>query len=59
MANMSYVRFQNTLADLQDCYDNMDKELSGAEKRARKDLIELCRTIVDEYDSEDYKDEEE
>jgi hypothetical protein len=50
MANMSYCRFQNTLQDLSDCYENMDDEdLSAEEKRARKALLVLCERIVDDY----------
>ena len=55
MSNMSYCRFQNTLTDLQDCMDtlyDLDEdlsELSGAEKRAAKSLIELCNEIVVSY----------
>ena len=47
MSNMSYCRFQNTLRDLRDCYENMDEELSDEENRARKQLIILCETIVE------------
>ncbi len=37
MGNMSYCRFENTLGDLQDCYDNIDDpDLSESEKRARR-----------------------
>lgn len=53
MSNMSYCRFQNTLNDLQDCHQNMDDgELSKEEKRARKELIELCCSIIDDYGHE-------
>jgi hypothetical protein len=50
MANMSYCRFENTLRDLYDCYNNLDSSLSGREKMSRKSLVELCQSIVDEYD---------
>ncbi len=51
MGNMSYCRFENTLPDLRDCYDNMDDEenLSPEEKRARKRLIQLCSDIAIDY----------
>ena len=55
MSNMRYCRFQNTLTDLQDCMDalyDLDgdlSEISGAEKRAAKSLIELCNEIVVSY----------
>lgn len=49
MSNMSYCRFINTLHDLNDCYENMDEELSEEEAKARKRLIRLCRDIADDY----------
>ncbi len=46
--NMSYCRFRNTLADLQDCHYNLlDDDLSPAEEWAREQLIEVCRQIVE------------
>lgn len=55
MGNMSYCRFQNTLADLRDCYENMDnaKELSLEEQKARKRLIKLCADIAGDYGESD------
>lgn len=54
MANMSYCRFENTLKDLQDCYEHLnDEDLSGSEEIARYTLVELCRQILDEL--EDYE----
>jgi len=37
MSNMSYCRFENTLADLRDCYENLDDNLGENiyEARAR------------------------
>lgn len=59
MANMSYCRFQNTLSDLRDCYNNMEKKnLSIEEFKSRKDLIYLCMDIIDDYKDiveEDYE----
>jgi len=53
MSNMSYCRFNNTLADLRDCYENMDveggDELSAAEEKCREKMIKLCRDIVDDF----------
>lgn len=53
MANMSYCRFQNTLADLRDCEESdgmWDPEtLSDEEKRARTALISLCCDIASEH----------
>ena len=63
MANMSYCRFENTLSDLQACYDSMldREELSKSEKRARDEMAELCQNFVDEYDrmTEEESEEEE
>jgi len=49
MSNMSYCRFENTLHDLRDCWENFEDpqdELSESEKKARKKLVELCREIA-------------
>lgn len=55
MPNMSYCRFQNTLIDLQDCYDSLcnEDELSKEEEKAKDKLIQLCYDIVDEFEDED------
>ena len=53
MSNMSYCRFQNTLQDLLDCYDHMsDQDLSEHERKARKQLLEVCYQIVEDYQDE-------
>lgn len=62
MTNMSYCRFENTLADLKDCEDNwngselddgsLDK-LSESEQRARERLLEVCRRIISDYGDEE------
>jgi len=46
--NMAYCRFQNTVKDLRDCYDNIHDGLSEEEERAKKRLIELCKLIIEE-----------
>ena len=48
--NMSYCRFYNTLLDLKDCYYNIEdlEDMSDEEKRARKQLIELCCDIAED-----------
>lgn len=48
MANMGYCRFENTLADLQDCHRHLHDELSPDEERARQRLVELARRIAEE-----------
>ena len=50
MGNMSYVRFENTMNDLMDCHEHMDDKLSDSEQEYRDCLIELCKTITDEYE---------
>ena len=54
MPNMDYCKFENTLADLRQCYDSMDidDDASDYEKRARQSLLLLCKSIVDDYESE-------
>lgn len=51
MTNMSYCRFSNTLYDLQDCYYNLNDDLSDDEKDAKKRLVELCKKIVKRVES--------
>ena len=54
---MSYCRFENTLRDLRDCYNNMGNgDLSKSEFYARKQMIEMCINIANLY--EDLLDEE-
>ncbi len=51
MTNMSYCRFRNTVPDLQDCLHNLDdmelKSKNPEEAKARKQLIKLCREVVE------------
>ena len=50
MSNMSYCRFTNTLAALNDCYEHInDKYLSSEEEEARDLLILLCIKIAEEF----------
>ena len=52
MPNRSYCRFQNTVGDLEDCYDHIDlneNDLSPNEEDARERLIEICVDIALEY----------
>ena len=50
MPNMSYCRFRNTLIDLIDCYDNMDREITDPlEKKAKEKLIIQCCEIAIDY----------
>lgn len=65
MANMSYCRFRNTLADLADCKDALEELLSGGdieqvsdeERRARVDLVEMCFDVVELFRAEGVEDD--
>ena len=59
MANMSYCRFRNTLNDLRDCYYNMEGVSDHEEQRARQQLVDLCKDIIDEYGDLNFNDDEE
>tara|TARA_R100001510_G_scaffold54398_1_gene57068 strand:- start:702 stop:920 length:219 start_codon:yes stop_codon:yes gene_type:complete len=54
MANMSYCRFENTANDLQDCIyaiqDNEINDMSTYEIRGAKDLLELARDLINNYE---------
>ena len=53
MSNMSYCLFENTLPDLQECYEslveNNESDLSQTELGAKKAMIELCCIIAGEF----------
>lgn len=58
MANMSYIRFENTYRDLVDCYHVLDEagsvraimqNLSEGEKEHLKKLLALCKNIHDHF----------
>jgi hypothetical protein len=49
---MAYCRFENTKEDLMDCFEHLlDDDLSEDEKDARKNLIMICREIVEDADN--------
>ena len=54
MSNMRHCRFQNTLSDLQDCYDwlsnNESTDLSNEEQRAFRQMTQLCTEIAEDFD---------
>lgn len=57
MANMSYVRFENTCSDLYDCFKHInDRDLSISEKRSRAELINLCNDIIEEFEDDEFDD---
>ena len=55
MSNMKYTLFQNTLKDLEECYDELCEikgvlfELNPEEGKAANRLIQLCNDIVVEF----------
>ncbi len=54
MGNMGYCRFQNTVSDLRDCLDNLfDDEIEEDEQKARKNLIKICKLIVNNTEGEE------
>ena len=65
MGNMSYCRYENTLGDLEDCYDalyddlmmaqtSMDAgdeiDMSPEELCAMKELVAMCSEIARQFD---------
>lgn len=48
MGNMDYCKFENTLTDLQECWERFDDCNSESEQKARKKLITLCKEIAEE-----------
>jgi len=62
MSNMSYCRFQNTVSDLEDCFDAMcgndeyyqsKADISEEELCALERMIEICRDIVNMADDDE------
>ena len=59
--NMSYCRFENTLAALRECYNalaesdsqNPIDDLSDDDKKAAKRLLRVCREMADDYGDEE------
>ena len=50
---MSYIRFENTLMDLDDCLSHInDRDLSPSEQESRKALIEVCKEIIEDADED-------
>jgi hypothetical protein len=58
---MSYCRFENTVNDLQDCYDNWDtadEDLrSDYERRAKKRMRALILQMAEDFRFEDGDDD--
>ncbi len=48
MANMSYCRFENTLNDLVDCFNNIHEEAENMrDERSRKQMIRFLFENID------------
>ncbi len=48
---MMYCRFQNTLTDLEECYNAMDEDdLVEEELEAQLELILLCQQLASDYE---------
>ncbi len=51
---MSYCRFENTLEDLQDCYDALNEmgidNLSETEKKKALKLIKMCCDLGSDFE---------
>jgi hypothetical protein len=48
MANMSYCRFENTLNDLVDCFQNISEEAENSrDERSRKQMIRFLFENID------------
>lgn len=59
---MSYCRFENTYADLQECYESMDDDLSKTEHEYRQLMVKLCQDIINDFEhliDEKYVEEQE
>ncbi len=67
MANMSYCRWENTLADLRDCANDLEERLGdpgesppldSRELEAAISMFHLMREMLDSVDVEDWDDYE-
>lgn len=50
MANMSYCRFENTLSDLEDCFEalqNGEIESTSEKKKAKRMLLRMAEFLLD------------
>lgn len=54
---MNYCRFHNTLADLKDCLEHFEDELSESERKDANKLVALCGRIHAEYSDQEAGDE--
>jgi len=53
MSDIKYTIFFNTLIDMMECYEDMDREdIPEEEIEAKKELIRLCTVIAKKYGGE-------
>ena len=53
MGNMSYCRFENTMADLKDCLRHISEDAENHyDEAARQEMLELFRVIGEDYDGD-------
>lgn len=59
MANMGYIRMENTYRDLVDVREHLfDEDLSSSEKAYALKIIELSKEIIQEAEDNEYFDSE-
>ena len=53
MGNMSYCRFENTMEDLQDCLNHINRKAENDyDENARIQMIGLFKEIMEDYDGD-------
>lgn len=53
MPNMSYCRFENTLGDLLDCFNNINEETNSRDEDYRQRMINLLTDLVENCDTQE------
>jgi hypothetical protein len=53
MPNMSYCRFENTLGDLVDCFENINKETNSRDENYRQRMIDLFTDLVENCNTQE------
>ena len=53
MSNMSYCRFENTMNDLMDCINNIQREAENStDEHYRQEMIALFEEIATQYEGD-------
>ena len=50
---MSYCRFENTLGDLVDCFENINKETNSRDENYRQRMIDLFTDLVENCNTQE------